>query len=95
MLLKCAYEHKAYAVFWGFQSDSSSSDLLLVKRQFYPVGKKSGPGYDEGRFNITNDYSLLIHNVSVEDEGRYICNVADLKIGRVFSNYTNVAVIGM
>ena len=76
-------------------SDSSSSDLLPVKHRLYPVGKRSGQAYDGGRFNITDDYSLVIHDVSVEDGGRYICSVADLKTGQVFRNYTNVAVTGM
>eukprot|EP00057_Strongylocentrotus_purpuratus_P006280 XP_011660754.1 PREDICTED: uncharacterized protein LOC105436663 [Strongylocentrotus purpuratus] len=91
-LLKCAYERKAYAVYWKFLSDSSSINLLVVLDQHYQVGERSGPGYDEGRFNITNDYSLLIHDVSVEDEGRYICEVSDFETGQVLRNYTNVTV---
>ena len=76
-------------------SDSSSINLLVVLDQYYQVGKRSGPGYDAGRYNVTNDFSLLIHDVSVKDEGRYICEVSDFETGRVFRNYTNVTVTGM
>eukprot|EP00057_Strongylocentrotus_purpuratus_P025216 XP_011679690.1 PREDICTED: uncharacterized protein LOC105445624 [Strongylocentrotus purpuratus] len=91
-LLKCAYERKSFAVYWRFVSDSSYGDLLVVLDQYYQVGERSGPGYDEGRYNMTNDYSLIIHDVSVEDEGRYICEVSDFETGQVFRNYTNVTV---
>ena len=76
-------------------SDSSYGDLLVSLDQYYRVGERSGPGYDRGRYNMTNDYSLIIHDVSVEDEGTYICEVSDFETGRVFRNYTNVTVTGM
>eukprot|EP00057_Strongylocentrotus_purpuratus_P015729 XP_011670203.1 PREDICTED: uncharacterized protein LOC105441089 [Strongylocentrotus purpuratus] len=91
-LLKCAYERKSFAVYWRFVSDSSYGDLLVALDQYYQVGERSGPGYDEGRFNMTNDFSLLIHDVTVKDEGRYICEVSDFETGVVFRNYTDVTV---
>ena len=76
-------------------SDSPYGDLLVALDQHYQVGERSGPGYDEGRYNMTNDYSLIIHDVSVEDEGRYICEISDFETGQVFRNYTEVTVTGM
>ena len=92
-LLRCSYERKPYVVYWIFTNESSSSNLLVALHQYILVGERSGPGYDEGRFNITNDYSLLIHDVSVKDEGKYTCKVADLELNRVFLNHTNVNVL--
>ena len=60
----------------------------------FNVGERVGPGYDEGRFNISEDYSLVIEDVEIEDEGRYFCEASDTKTGRNSLNYSDVTVFG-
>ena len=60
----------------------------------FSVGKRYGPGYEAGMFNITDDYSLVIKDVKVQDEGIYICSFSDYQTGIIFRNSTRVSVQG-
>ena len=89
--LSCHYNREIYYVRW--EKQEGTEEINLVTLDLYEnVGKRTGPGYDEGRFNITEDYSLVIKIINYEDEGTYTCEVTDLILGRVFRNSTIVTV---
>ena len=88
--LPCQYDQKTYLVRWKKEEDGDDKTLVTLDLHGN-IGERSGLGYDEGRFNITENYSLVIQDIGHEDEGTYICAVTD---GRVFRNTTIVKVIG-
>ena len=92
--LKCEYERDALAVFWKYGFDYQTADRVVILDLQNQKGEKSGPGYASGRFDITDEFSLVIVEVRVEDEGRYYCEVSDNELGVVFRNHTDVKVGG-
>ena len=73
-------------VFWNkgpTQSTAKNLVHLLV----------GGSRNAQGRFNITDDWSLVIDGVEREDHGRYYCEV--VKLGSIISNTSGVLVQGM
>ena len=83
-VLPCEYNRSAFAVYW-----KTGGELIVFLDIYYADGSRGGLGYTSGRFNITDDYSLVIKDVAVEDEGRYTCEVSDFLLGTVFRNYTH------
>ena len=61
---------------------------------YFDVGSRCGPGVVEGRFNISDDFSLIINPVKMHDGGRYSCQVSDIASGMTYSNHTDVTVYG-
>ena len=90
--LSCHYDREIYYVRW--ETQEGNEEISLVTLDLYDnVGERTGSGYEEGRFNITDDYSLIIKDISYEDGGIYICEVTDLSLGRVFRSNTIVTII--
>ena len=79
-------------MFWKFGDDYQTADRVVILDLQNQKGVRSGPGYDSGRFNITDEFSLVISEVRVVDEGRYYCEVSDNLLGVVFRNHTDVEV---
>ena len=90
--LKCEYERDALAVFWKYGYDYQTAVHVVILDLQNQKGERSGPGYDTGRFNITDEFALVISEVKIEYEGRYYCEVSDNILGAVFRNHTDVAV---
>ena len=86
------------AVYWNKGPTYERADKII---EFYldsNPGTRSGPGFDEGLYDITANFSLIIHNVEIQNEDRYYCVVLgiDTDTGslRHLWNYTDVNVIG-
>ena len=92
--LPCSYPNEISVVIW-YKGDVTTTEGKLV---FLNVenGERSGDGYADGagRFDLTDDYALIIENVTTEDEGKFICQVSDTSAGATRENYTVVTVIG-
>ena len=62
---------------------------------YFDVGEKTGSGFEEGLFDVAEDYSLIIKNVQLEDGGRYFCEVYDFDTGVLFRNDTQVSTLNV
>ena len=86
--LPCTYPNEISVVIW-YKGPATTNEGKLI---FLNVanGMRDGVGYGngDGRFNISDDYALIIENVTTEDEGRYICLVSDRSAGATRQNYT-------
>ncbi|XP_071493365.1 tyrosine-protein phosphatase non-receptor type substrate 1-like [Diadema antillarum] len=74
--IPCEYDKTVGLVSWqkGDLGSSAASEDLVILDKRSPSVKRTG---DDDRFNITDAYSLKIHNISWQDEGRYFCTVYD------------------
>ena len=69
--------------------DFSPSDKVIS--QYYGVTvSESGPGFDMGLYTINPDNSLILRDVSNDDEGRYYCLVAD--DGGLYRGFADVTI---
>ncbi|XP_063960524.1 uncharacterized protein LOC135155467 [Lytechinus pictus] len=93
-ILPCQYNHDVYEIYWVYQNghDESGGDTIVKLDVYFDIGKRSGKGFEEGRFNISDDFSLLIEPVMMQDYGRYSCIVSDIASGKSYKNYTDVTV---
>ena len=92
--LPCKVTTKVNAVFWSRGSDSSRRSVVaLILHE--NVHDRIWPVEDKVSFNISEDFSLIINNVSVEKEGQYICEVEVSATRTMLSNSTIVSVYGM
>ncbi|XP_072175664.1 uncharacterized protein [Diadema setosum] len=85
ILLPCHLEEKPLAVFWTKESISNQTDEAR-KASFFDGYSAS----EEKRFNIDENYSLVITDLQVADEGRYCCQVMfeNFEILFIFTNLT-------
>ena len=92
--LVCNYQRDAIAVYWKKGNTSSTAVYIVILDNKYNKGQRSGPGYVDGRFDISDNYTLVINDVMIKDEGRYFCEVSDDDLGKLIRNYTDVQVTG-
>ena len=92
--IPCKYDSSVNTVTWKKGLSPPSSTRLITLDLVSNVGAKLGEKYDAGAVDIEDDYSLIIVDVSGKDEGRYFCEVSDLKTGALYRNHTDVTVIG-
>ncbi|XP_071483910.1 uncharacterized protein [Diadema antillarum] len=89
--LPCQIPRPPLAVFW-FQHNFTAApdeDARIVVQNFNGEEiARAGP-----RFEITSNFSLTIHDVSVQDETTYSCRVAWLD--DQVTNYTQLRVVGL
>ena len=91
--LPCKLERDVAMVSWSRGQSPKTADILIML-SLYNEWRKAGPGYIEGLFDVDTNFSLIIWDVSVEDQGDYFCEVLDLNTGRSFWNSTVVSVFG-
>ena len=92
--LACDYAHDVQTMYWSKQNQSGYFERIVTLENYLNNGSRTGLGYETGRFEVTNNFSLVINNVKYEDEGRYLCEVLDVATGHVFGNHTDVTVTG-
>ena len=90
LLLTCAVQFKPHTVFWTTGVTYSSAELLVGI--IIPTMERFGPGLQNGSLNITDDLSLRITIISIQDEGRYFCEATDEAASFIVWNYTDVIV---
>lgn len=62
-IIKCYFDKKAFAILWYNSTDYSKEPILYFKE-----GVKSGVGFISGEFDIMDDGSLIIGNVSLRHD---------------------------
>ena len=92
-ILPCTVHIKARRVSWKKGTTSSGNESLVVIENNQGSAERSGAGYEEGTYNITLDYSLVIKELQIHHEGLYVCQVTD-DTGISFRNQTFVNVFG-
>ena len=53
---------------------------LIIYNYRDGVWEKLGPGYESGSYNITNNFSLIINSVSLEDNDQFTCEIVYLDV---------------
>ncbi|XP_063960355.1 uncharacterized protein LOC135155389 [Lytechinus pictus] len=93
-ILPCQYNHAVYEIYWEYHNGNKEheGEILVNLDMYFNTGKRSGKGFEEGRFNISDDFSLLIEPVMMKDGGQYSCIVSDIASGNSYENYTDVTV---
>ena len=92
-VLKCQFRGTPVAVYW--KKGSNPSDPLLAPNLITWVegSPHTGSCVEDGACKIADDFSLVLKEVEMEDQGRYICRVANY-MGILIHNFTDVKVIG-
>eukprot|EP00057_Strongylocentrotus_purpuratus_P028037 XP_011682511.1 PREDICTED: uncharacterized protein LOC105446858 [Strongylocentrotus purpuratus] len=93
-ILQCTVHIKVRKVSWKRRTISSANESLVILENSEDAVKRSGTGFEEGMYNITQDYSLVIKEVQIHHEGLYICEVTDFDTGISFRNHSFVNVVG-
>ena len=65
----------AYA-FW--YKEVTHTERLIIYNNRDGVWEKLGPGYESGSYNITENFSLIINSVSLEDDDQFTCEIVYL-----------------
>ncbi|XP_041469932.1 uncharacterized protein LOC121419542 [Lytechinus variegatus] len=84
-ILHCRFRGEPLAVYWEKGPDLASATKLVSWHP--PTGGIRVQSYGIGKYNLTEDFSLVIHDVEDNDAGRYICIVSDFR-GYELSNHT-------
>ena len=92
-VLPCVIEGVFDAVQWSKGPDPSSAVILVAYDNFDGYWKKWGKGFQDGSFDINNNFSLVINTVDISDRGRYICEVSFKEEGQLL-NHSDVNVFG-
>ena len=77
-LLPCDLARDKGIAFAYWYTGLTFSAELIVNGYADNEWKKSGPGYDSGSYDITNNFSLIINSVSVEDNDQFTCEIVYL-----------------
>ena len=88
-LLPCLTESEFFAVGW-----IKDNNVLIRYEQTKGKWQKSGQGYTDGLFDIGENCSLIINNVTIKDGGQYIVQMGEKNTGKLFNSQTNVLVYG-
>ena len=92
--IPCSYGWPVDSVTWS-KGDAHSNIVDLVSLSLTNGNMaRSGWGYDGDRFNISDDYSLVLKDVMIWDGGRYFCTVFDPALRISPYSHTNVMVFG-
>ena len=81
-------------VFWTRGQTLSTAEIVVSMGLFGERRTKSGTGYEAGLYNIDDDFSLIIKNASLEDNGNFFCEISEKGTGALSHNRTNVVVFG-
>ena len=93
-LLPCRTEGNPVAVDWQKGEHPANAQQLMYYHYNNDKWLKEGAGYSAGIYDMNINFSLIIKDVTVENSGRYFCNVFDEETGQIFTEYTYLEVIG-
>ena len=81
-------------VFWSSGLTLSTAGIVVHMSLLSEKRTKSGTGYEAGLYDIDDEFSLIINNASVEDNGNFFCEISEKGTGALSHNHTNVVVFG-
>ena len=81
-------------VFWSRGSTLSTGETVVTMSILGGTKIKSGTGYGSGLYDVDDELSLIINNVSVEDNDNFFCEISEEGTGDLSHNQTYVAVFG-
>ena len=94
-LLPCKVDRDVGAIYWHRGTSQLTTATLLVAFQYYKgEWQKTGQGFLDGLFDIYDNFTLVIKEVTVEDNDYFFCEILDLDTGTTFTNQTSVEVFG-
>ena len=79
-LLPCDLDRDKDIAFAYWYTGLTFSVELIINGYVDNEWKKSGPGYDSGSYDITNNFSLIINSVSLEDNDQFTCEIVYLDV---------------
>ena len=77
-LLPCDLARDRGIAFAYWYTGLTYSGELIINGYADNEWRKSGPGYDSGSYDITNNFSLIINSVSLEDNDQFTCEIVYL-----------------
>eukprot|EP00057_Strongylocentrotus_purpuratus_P014090 XP_011668564.1 PREDICTED: uncharacterized protein LOC105440288 [Strongylocentrotus purpuratus] len=69
-ILQCTVHIKARRVSWMKGTTSSANESLDVMESNKNISERSGNGYGDGKYKITQEYSLVIKELQLHHEGK-------------------------
>ena len=94
-VLPCRVSREVGTVTWSRGPELTTADILITL-QLPHNGEfiKAGQGYEDKLYDIDDNFSLIINEARIYNNGNYFCDVLDLDSGRPITNNTNVIVFG-
>eukprot|EP00057_Strongylocentrotus_purpuratus_P024839 XP_011679313.1 PREDICTED: uncharacterized protein LOC105445463 [Strongylocentrotus purpuratus] len=89
IVLSCEFKEAPIAVYWK-KGDDPERGIDLISWVYEE--EISGSCINNEACHMTDDYSLVIKDARIADQGRYICRVSNY-LGILIHNYTDVKVI--
>ncbi|XP_063959095.1 uncharacterized protein LOC135154835 [Lytechinus pictus] len=88
-VLDCRFYRAPLAVYWkkGHDPEQATSLVTWMDDKIWP-----GLCADDNSCEIANNYSLIIKEAQIKDEGRYICRVSNYR-GILIHNFTDLSVV--
>ncbi|XP_072166053.1 uncharacterized protein [Diadema setosum] len=85
--IPCRFQGSPSVLSWMKGESVDTAEALIT----WSNGGKNGAGIDEGSFDLTHDYSLVLKRVDLGTTGKYICRILNNK-GITIHNNTLVTV---
>ena len=81
-------------VIWNTGPALSGTDAIIIFEHINDLWNKiPGPNVSSDSYDINSNFSLIINEVSIEDDGIFYCHVFDKDANR-FVKYTKLIVFG-
>ena len=93
-MLPCRVQREVNTVTWSKGLTPQTAQTLVIYKHYNNEWSKFGPGYNGGLYDIHVNFSLVIHNVTIQDNGSFFCEILDKVIGQNYWNVTDVLVYG-
>ena len=90
LALKCEFYGAPSSVNWKIGGESTRPSNLI---KWVKGGSTSGTCVLDGLCYMNDDFSLIIRNITVSDQGTYTCGVTNYT-GYLIHNFTEVNVFG-
>ena len=91
VVLKCQFRGPPLAVYWKKGDDPRTASNLVSWIKGDPVTGSCGGERLCQNMEMNENRSLVIKEVSIAEQGRYICRVANYK-GKMIHNFTEISV---
>ena len=93
-MLPCRVGREVAQVTWSRGPELSMAAVLTILQFLNGKVYKTSQGYADGLYDITDDFTLIINESTIDHIGNYFCEILDSDSGRPIANNTNVIVFG-